>query len=70
MNENSCGNPMQAMAQMLCATGPTQCSQLWDVYQYMGHTWQNDSTCGAEQNSWCSVGATISRTKFTLCVEQ
>ncbi|PRP92203.1 hypothetical protein ENSA5_50510 [Enhygromyxa salina] len=69
-NEDSCGNPMQDMASLLCNDdAPSQCQDLWGIYQYMGHNWINDSGCGAEQNSWCSVGNN-QVDRFTLCVTQ
>ncbi|MCA9687329.1 MAG: DUF4215 domain-containing protein, partial [Myxococcales bacterium] len=68
-NETSCGNPMLGLAQKLCNTNPPSCAMLWGIYQYMGHNWINDSGCGAESGSWCSIGANF-QNKFTLCVTQ
>jgi len=66
-NEGSCGNPMQAMAQLLCNTNPGQCALVWGVYQYMGQNWISGAACGAEQNGWCTNGNNMSN-KFALCV--
>jgi hypothetical protein len=33
----------------------------------MGHNWVNDAACGAEQNSWCSIGNNQFN-KYTICV--
>ena len=68
-NENSCSNPMQGLALHLCGTSPSQCAQLWGVYQHMGNNWVSGAACGAEQNSWCSIGTNTSN-KFALCVSQ
>jgi cysteine-rich repeat protein len=64
-NENSCGNPMLALSQMLCNAYPSSCQQLWGVYQYMGNNWSGG--CGAEQNGWCAQGNNM-QNKFALCV--
>ncbi len=70
-NETSCGNPMLGISHLLCGANvsPPQCMALWGVYQYMGHNWNGDSACGAEQNSWCSAGNSFMN-KYTLCVIQ
>jgi hypothetical protein len=64
-NENSCGNPMLGLSQLLCNAYPSSCNQLFGVYQYMGNNWVGG--CGAEQNSWCSQGNNV-QDKFALCV--
>lgn len=40
---------------------------LWGIYQYMGNNWIGG--CGAEQNTWCSIGDNMMN-KHTLCVMQ
>jgi hypothetical protein len=67
--EKSCGNPMQTLSQALCAgANPSACPALAGCYQYMGHTWQNDSACGAENNSWCAIG-NAQMNRFAVCVQ-
>ncbi len=66
--ETSCGNPMQILAQTICKGGnPPSCAPLDGCYQYMGHTWQNDSGCGADAGQWCSIGNT-KMNRFAICV--
>jgi hypothetical protein len=66
-NEDSCGNPMQDLSQLLCnGAQPSGCMPLWGIYQYMGNAWNGG--CGAEQNGWCSQGNN-QMNKFALCVQ-
>ena len=59
---------MDGLAESLCGdVQPSQCPQLWGVYQYMGHNWSNNSACGAEQNAWCTQGSS-QMNKFALCI--
>ncbi|NJK31445.1 MAG: DUF4215 domain-containing protein [Deltaproteobacteria bacterium] len=64
-NENSCGNPMQGLAQHLGCGSPANCAQLNGVYQYMGNNWVGG--CGVENGSWCAQGNNF-QNKFALCV--
>jgi hypothetical protein len=65
--ENNCGNPMMGLSMLLCpGMSPGQCMPLWGLYQYMGHKWQTDSACGAEQTGWCTQG-NMQMNRFALC---
>ena len=66
--ETSCGNPMQGLSMSLCnGQSPSTCMQLYGVYQYMGHNWSNNSSCGAEQGMWCATGS-MQMNRFALCI--
>ncbi len=67
-NETSCGNPMNGLSQELCSSYPSGCPDLFGVYQYMGGTWADGSSCGAESGTWCTQGNNYSD-KTALCVE-
>ena len=65
--EAQCGSPMQSLSAATCnGAAPSQCPALYGVYQYMGHAWQNDSSCGAEQGEWCATGSQ-KMNRFALC---
>ena len=66
--ENSCGNPMMLLATTLGCSSPSNCGPLNGVYQYMGHKWQSDASCGVESGSWCSTGTSYSN-RWALCVQ-
>jgi hypothetical protein len=66
--ENSCGNPMKSLATVLGCASPSNCAQLNGVYQYMGHKWQSDASCGVEGAQWCSTGTSYSN-RWALCLQ-
>jgi hypothetical protein len=68
--QNMCTFPMRQLSYQLCGNGidPSACAQLYGTYQYMGHKWLNNDTCGAEQGLWCTQGSG-QQNKFALCVE-
>jgi hypothetical protein len=54
--ETSCGNPMMGLSQQLCGnnTMPSDCSALFNTFQYMGNAWSGG--CGANPGQWCVTG--------------
>jgi hypothetical protein len=65
---NDCPNPMLPLSQAICATSPSGCAPLLGVYQYMGHGWGSNDSCGAESGMWCAAGSAYSN-RFALCIQ-
>ena len=67
-NEPACNLPMDGLAESLCGNVyPSACPQLYDVYQYMGHNWNNNSACGAIMGQWCTTGNNY-MDQWALCI--
>ena len=52
----------------VCGQQPSGCPALYGAFQYMGHKWQNDDACGAEQGQWCVSGRGVMN-KYALCIQ-
>jgi Cys-rich repeat protein len=66
--ETSCGSPMSGLSAFLCAGAlPNACAPLYNVFQYMGHNWNGNSSCGAQMGNWCVTG-NAAMNGFALCI--